>query len=62
LALESASAPTAVRRLTLPGKREDVRRRTTVAALGLVWRQLERDAARATATAAGERSAAGSSR
>jgi nicotinamide-nucleotide amidase len=31
------------RRLTFPGARSDVRERATVAALGLLWRRLERD-------------------
>jgi nicotinamide-nucleotide amidase len=32
------------RRLTFPGSRADIRERATVAALGLLWRRLERDA------------------
>jgi nicotinamide-nucleotide amidase len=31
------------RRLTFPGSRSDIRERATVAALGLLWRRLERD-------------------
>ena len=31
------------RRLTFPGSRADIRERATVAALGLLWRRLERD-------------------
>ena len=32
------------RRLTFPGSRADIRERASVAALGLLWRRLERDA------------------
>ncbi len=42
LALESGETET--RRLTFPGNRADIRDRATVAALGLIWRHLERDA------------------
>ncbi len=31
------------RRLTFPGNRADIRERATVAALGLLWRRIERD-------------------
>ena len=31
------------RRLTFPGDRADIRERATVAALGLIWRRIERD-------------------
>jgi nicotinamide-nucleotide amidase len=37
------------RRLTFPGDRADIRERATVAALGLIWRRLERDVSAPTA-------------
>jgi len=40
-ALAGGGEPT-VRRVTLPGSREDVRRRATVVALNLLWRHLDR--------------------
>ena len=39
----AAASETTVRRLTLPGNRDDVRRRATVAALNLLWQHLDRD-------------------
>jgi nicotinamide-nucleotide amidase len=41
VALGTARGETAVRRLTLPGDREDVRRRSTLSALDLLWRYLD---------------------
>lgn len=46
---------TTVRRITLPGNRDDVRRRATVAALNLLWQQLDRDAVRSEVAASAER-------
>ncbi len=43
-ALALRSGETETRRLTFPGNRADIRDRATVAALGLIWRHLERDA------------------
>jgi nicotinamide-nucleotide amidase len=43
LALASERGEVEVRRLTLPGSREDVRRRTITAALNLIWRHLEKE-------------------
>jgi nicotinamide-nucleotide amidase len=42
-ALSLAGDETETRRLTFPGSRSDIRERATVAALGLLWRRLERD-------------------
>ena len=44
IALASGDAEVETRRLTFPGERSDIRDRATVAALGLLWRRLERDA------------------
>jgi nicotinamide-nucleotide amidase len=43
-ALAAPSGEIETRRLTFPGNRADIRDRATVAALGLIWRHLERDA------------------
>ncbi len=43
IAVASDDAPTVVRRLTLPGSRDDVRRRAVVNALNLLWRFLDRE-------------------
>jgi nicotinamide-nucleotide amidase len=43
VALGTASGKAVVRRLTLPGQRDDVRRRSTLAALDLLWRYLDGD-------------------
>jgi len=43
IAVASDDAPTIVRRLTLPGNRDDVRRRAVVNALNLLWRFLDRE-------------------
>lgn len=48
-ALALQSGETETRRLTFPGNRADIRERATVAALGLIWRHLERDAHASTA-------------
>ncbi|MEA2664652.1 MAG: nicotinamide-nucleotide amidase, partial [Candidatus Eremiobacteraeota bacterium] len=48
-ALAAASGEAQTRRLTFPGNRADIRDRATVAALGLIWRHLERDAHASTA-------------
>jgi nicotinamide-nucleotide amidase len=48
-ALALQSGETETRRLTFPGNRADIRDRATVAALGLIWRHLERDAHASTA-------------
>jgi nicotinamide-nucleotide amidase len=45
IAVASDDAPTIVRRLTLPGNRDDVRRRAVVNALNLLWRFLDREQA-----------------
>jgi len=45
VALATAAGETDVRRLTLPGSRDDVRRRSTLGALDLLWRFLERSEA-----------------
>ncbi len=42
VALATAAGETDVRRLTLPGSRDDVRRRSTLGALDLLWRFLDR--------------------
>jgi len=42
-ALSLGDAEIETRRLTFPGSRSDIRERATVAALGLLWRRLERD-------------------
>jgi nicotinamide-nucleotide amidase len=42
-ALSLGGDETEARRLTFPGSRSDIRERATVAALGLLWRRLERD-------------------
>ena len=44
-ALALQNGETETRRLTFPGNRADIRERATVAALGLLWRRLERDVA-----------------
>ena len=44
-ALALGNDETETRRLTFPGNRADIRERATVAALGLLWRRLERDVA-----------------
>ena len=44
VALATATGDVDVRRLTLPGSRDDVRRRTTLAVLDLLWRFLDRTA------------------
>ena len=41
LAVAHDDGSVATRRLTLPGTRSDIRERATVAALGLMWRELE---------------------
>jgi nicotinamide-nucleotide amidase len=43
LALSLGDGEIETRRLTFPGDRADIRDRATVAALGLLWRRLERD-------------------
>ncbi len=43
LGLASENGAIVTRRLSFPGNRADIRERATVAALGLVWRHLERD-------------------
>ena len=48
-ALALQSGETETRRLTFPGNRADIRDRATMAALGLIWRHLERDAHASTA-------------
>jgi nicotinamide-nucleotide amidase len=48
-ALALQSGETETRRLTFPGNRADIRDRATIAALGLIWRHLERDAHASTA-------------
>ena len=45
VALGTARGDTIVRRLTLPGNRDDVRRRATLSALDLLWRYLDGDEA-----------------
>lgn len=45
LALALGCGETETRRATFPGNRADIRDRATVAALGLIWRHLERDVA-----------------
>ncbi|HEY0380727.1 MAG TPA: competence/damage-inducible protein A [Candidatus Elarobacter sp.] len=42
-ALSLGDAEIETRRLTFPGSRSDIRERATVAALGILWRRLERD-------------------
>src|SRR5947209_10768773 len=42
-ALAFADGEIETRRLTFPGNRADIRERATVAALGLLWRRIERD-------------------
>ena len=44
VALARADGDAEVRRLTLPGSRDDVRRRATLAALDMLWRYLDRAA------------------
>jgi nicotinamide mononucleotide (NMN) deamidase PncC len=41
VALATGRGETVVRRLTLPGNRDDVRRRSTLGALDVLWRYLE---------------------
>jgi len=41
-ALASGNDPVVTRRVTLPGGRDDVRRRAVIVGLNLIWRQLER--------------------
>jgi nicotinamide-nucleotide amidase len=57
VALGTAGGETIVRRLTLPGNREEVRRRATLSALDLLWRYLDGDetATAATSSALGSR-------
>jgi nicotinamide-nucleotide amidase len=43
LAIAARDGEATVRRLTLPGNRDDVRRRATVAALNLLWRYLDKE-------------------
>jgi nicotinamide-nucleotide amidase len=43
VAIVSRDGDATVRRLTLPGGRDDVRRRATVSALNLLWRYLDRE-------------------
>ncbi len=43
IAVAAAGKETSVRRVTLPGNRDDVRRRATVAALNLLWHHLDRE-------------------
>jgi nicotinamide-nucleotide amidase len=43
VAVASASGETSVRRLTIPGGRDDVRRRSVVLALDLLWRHLDKE-------------------
>jgi nicotinamide-nucleotide amidase len=42
-ALSFGAGEIETRRLTFPGNRADIRERATVAALGLIWRRIERD-------------------
>jgi nicotinamide-nucleotide amidase len=46
LALATERGHVEIKRLTLPGSREDVRRRTITAALNLIWRYLEKEETR----------------
>ena len=51
-ALELGDGKTETRRLTFPGNRADIRERATMAALGLLWRRLERDRSASAASSA----------
>jgi nicotinamide-nucleotide amidase len=43
IALATTAGETNVRRVTLPGSRDDVRRRSVVLALNMLWRELDRE-------------------
>jgi nicotinamide-nucleotide amidase len=43
LGLATRGGETVVRRITLPGSRDDVRRRSTITALNFLWRHLDRE-------------------
>jgi nicotinamide-nucleotide amidase len=47
VAVGTSAGETTVRRLTLPGNRDDIRRRATVGALNLLWQHLDRAVERA---------------